>query len=66
MAVSFQYPRIADALRLQVEGLPPNTLLPTEHQLARQFGVSRLTIRQALQLLQGRASSRDSAAGARS
>ena len=53
MAVSFQYLRIADALRLQVEGLPPNSLLPTEHQLARQFGVSRLTIRQALQLLQG-------------
>jgi len=49
----FQYLRIADALRDQVEGLPPNSLMPTEHQLAREFGVSRLTIRQALHLLEG-------------
>jgi GntR family transcriptional regulator len=47
------YLRIADALRLQVEGMPPTSLLPTEHQLAREFRVSRLTIRQALQLLEG-------------
>lgn len=50
---TFQYLRIADALRVQVESLPPNSLMPTEHQLAREFGVSRLTIRQALHLLEG-------------
>jgi len=50
--IRFQYLRIADALRVKVEGLPPNSLLPTEHQLAKEFGVSRLTIRQALHLLE--------------
>jgi len=52
-ASDFQYLRIADALRAQVEGLAPNCLMPTEHQLAKEFGVSRLTIRQALHLLEG-------------
>ena len=51
-ASRFQYLRIADALRARVEGLPPNSLILTEHQLAREFGVSRLTVRQALHLLE--------------
>ncbi len=51
-ASRFQYLRIADALRARVEGLPPNSLMLTEHQLAREFGVSRLTVRQALHLLE--------------
>jgi GntR family transcriptional regulator len=49
----FQYLRIADVLRSEIERLPPNCLMPTEHQLARDFRVSRLTIRQALHLLEG-------------
>jgi GntR family transcriptional regulator len=54
MAASrFQYLRIADALRAQIEALPPNCLMATEHQLAKEFRVSRLTIRQALHLLEG-------------
>jgi len=52
-AARFQYLRIADALRARIEGLPPNCLMPTEHQLAKDFRVSRLTIRQALHLLEG-------------
>jgi GntR family transcriptional regulator len=47
-----RYLEIAEILRAEVEALPPNSLLPTEHQLAHRFGVSRLTIRRTLGLLE--------------
>jgi GntR family transcriptional regulator len=46
------YVQIADELSRQLAGLGPNTLLPTENDLAAEFGVSRMTIRAALHILQ--------------
>jgi DNA-binding FadR family transcriptional regulator len=47
------YEQVADQLRnLIVTGeLKPGTRLPTEAELARQFGVSRATVREALRVL---------------
>lgn len=47
-----RYLTVLDALRQDVGAKAPNTLLPTEQQLARRFGVSRLTLRRALGLLE--------------
>ncbi len=47
-----QYQAVAEALRREISELAPNTLLPTEQQLARRFGVSRVTLREALDLLE--------------
>jgi GntR family transcriptional regulator len=48
------YRALADVLRHALaEGLwPPGALLPTEADLGARFGVSRITVRHALQLLQ--------------
>ena len=46
------YSTIADTLRSEIAALAPNSLLPTEQQLARRFGVSRGTLRRALSLLE--------------
>jgi GntR family transcriptional regulator len=45
-----QYRAIADAIGAQIDAgeLPPGTRLPTETALAAQFGVHRLTARQAM------------------
>lgn len=43
-----KYAVIAEALRLRCAQLPAGTRLPAETQLAREFRVSRMTIRQAL------------------
>jgi GntR family transcriptional regulator len=56
-AVAIQPPRtrylqVAEALRRQIEAQAPNSLLPTEQQLARRFEVSRVTVRRALGLLE--------------
>lgn len=47
-----RYLVIAESLKRQVEAMAPDTLLPTENELAAQFGVSRVTLRQALGLLE--------------
>ena len=47
-----QYQVVAEALRREISELAPNSLLPTEQQLARRFGVSRATLREALDLLE--------------
>ncbi len=47
-----RYLTVTEALRAEVSAAAPNTLLPTEQQLAQRFGVSRLTIRRALGLLE--------------
>lgn len=53
-AVSPRYIGIATALREQILGqqLAPHTLLASERELSEQFGVSRMTARQALTLLE--------------
>lgn len=47
------YREIADTLRQQIASgrLKPGDALPTEAQLVEEFGVSRVTVRQALKLL---------------
>lgn len=47
-----KYSVIADTLESELSELSPNSLLPTEDQMARRFGVSRITIRSALELLE--------------
>src|SRR5262245_5276042 len=47
-----RYLQVAEAIRLQIDALGTNSLLPTEHQLAKRFGVSRVTVRGALGLLE--------------
>lgn len=48
------YQRVADAIRERIDGQtwPPGSRLPGEHALAVEHGVSRATIRQALDLLE--------------
>ena len=47
------YRQVADKIREQIRsgGLKPGDALPTEVKLQQQFGVSRVTIRQAIKLL---------------
>lgn len=47
-----RYVAIAETLESEVRLLSPNSLLPTEDQMARRFDVSRITIRSALELLE--------------
>lgn len=47
-----RYVQIAQSLKTEIAALGPNTLLPTENALAAKFGVSRITIRNALSLLE--------------
>ncbi len=44
------YVQLADLLRAQIHSnrLPPNAQLPSERELCRKYGVSRITVRQAL------------------
>jgi GntR family transcriptional regulator len=49
-----RYHRIAEALRQRIQDgeLAPGARLPNQRQLARQFGVTLMTLRQALELLE--------------
>jgi len=45
------YQRVAEALRAEIGDLPTGTALASEAELERRFGVSRITVRHALDLL---------------
>ncbi len=47
-----KYFRLADLLRYEISDLIPHDPIPRERALAERFGTSRVTIRQALALLQ--------------
>lgn len=51
-SVKPRYAEIAETLENEIQVLSPNCLLPTEDQMARRFGVSRITVRSALELLE--------------
>src|SRR3954462_3424214 len=46
-----KYQEISAQLEAEILGLSPGTLLPNERELAGRFGVSRMTVRQAMQTL---------------
>lgn len=48
------YLEVADTLAARYVGLPPGTLVDSEHQIAEQFGINRLTAREALRELERR------------
>jgi GntR family transcriptional regulator len=47
------YRRIADSLRDRIGSSAPNTLIPSERELSEMYGVSRMTARKAVDLLEG-------------
>ncbi len=53
MARTIRYRQIAADLaeRLEADSIPPGGLLPSESELGREFGVSRVTVRRALESL---------------
>jgi GntR family transcriptional regulator len=46
-----KHEQLRDRLRKRVRGLPAGTVLPTERELASEFGVARMTLRQAIAAL---------------
>jgi DNA-binding GntR family transcriptional regulator len=48
------YRRIADELRARIDSgeLPPGAQVPTQQELVEQYGVARMTVRQALKVLE--------------
>src|SRR5690606_28552614 len=54
VARSAQYVEVADTLAARWTGLPPGSLVASEHQIADEFGINRLTAREALRELERR------------
>jgi GntR family transcriptional regulator len=52
MSTKSRYIEIYEAIQSSIASMSPNSLMPTEQQLAKRFGVSRVTIRRALGLLE--------------
>lgn len=48
-----RYLDVEAILRKEIEASPPNSIFPTELLLAKRFSVSRVTIRRALEMLEG-------------
>lgn len=46
------YPEIARRLRSRISMMPPNVPLPSERNLAREYGTTRDTLRRALAVLE--------------
>ena len=44
--------RISEIIRADLAELPVHDMIPTERQMAEHFGVSRVTIQKALQILE--------------
>ena len=44
--------RISEIIRAEIAGLSPHSVIPTERQMADRFGVSRVTIQKALEILE--------------
>lgn len=51
MTRRIRYQEIADSLRERVVGSAPGSLLPSEAELSREFGASRVTVRRALDIV---------------
>ena len=48
---SIRYQEIADELRRRARAAAPGSVLPSEAELSREFGASRVTVRRALELV---------------
>ena len=48
---TIRYQEIANTLRVRVQGESPGHVLPSESELSAEFGVSRVTVRRALETL---------------
>src|SRR5690606_25546581 len=50
-STTFKYVSVRDSLRDRIRSLPVGTMLPSETELCREYGVSRITLRKAVDYL---------------